>query len=189
VFEPLETDEYASDVHRWWHLSGPSPELIRTLDAGWLGGRGRVLDLGCGLGSDLAYLVAAGFTALGVDRSPVAVRRAAALHPDVRFLQADVLRLPFDGGAFGLLLDRGCFHYLPVADRTAYAVETARLLCAGGRLFLRSCLYSAGARNDITEDDLRDVFAGWRWLSVTREDLVSDTRTMPALIVLLERPA
>ena len=36
---------------------------------------------------------------------------------------------------------------------------------------------------------LRATFAGWRWLHMSREDLASDTRTMPALVVLLARPA
>ena len=185
AFEP---DEYASDVHRWWHLSGPSPELLRVLEAGWLGRRGGVLDLGCGLGSEPAYLAEQGFIAHGIELSPVAIRRATAEHPDVRFLQADALHLPFAGGAFGLLLDRGCFHYLAVSDRPKYAGEAARVLSAGGRLFLRACLYTAGTRNDITEEALRTTFAGWRWLSRSREDLRSNTRTMPALVVLLERP-
>ena len=185
AFEP---DEYASGVHRWWHLSGPSPELLRALEAGWLGRRGDVLDLGCGLGSDLAYLAERGFRALGVDLSPVAVRRATAEHPHGRFLQADALNLPFVRGTFDLLLDRGCFHYLPASNRTAYAAEAARVLRAGGRLYLRACLYTAGVRNDIDEDVLRAVFAGWRWLNLSREDLASDTRTMPAIAALLEPP-
>jgi SAM-dependent methyltransferase len=187
--EPLEPDEYASDVHRWWHRSGPSPELLRALEAGSLGRRGGVLDLGCGLGSDLAYLAEQGFMAHGIDLSPVAVRRATAEHPHVRFLQADAVNLPFVSDTFDHLLVRGCFHYLPASNRTAYAAEAARVLRAGGRLFLRACLYTAGTRNDITEEVLRATFAGWRWLRHSREDLESDTRTMPALVVLLERPA
>ncbi|MGE3601623.1 MAG: class I SAM-dependent methyltransferase, partial [Dehalococcoidia bacterium] len=147
------------------------------------------LDVGCGLGSDLSYLAAQGFTAFGVDLSPVALRRATAPHREVRFVQAEALHLPFAIGIFSLLLDRGCFHYLPASDRPAYAAEAARVLRAGGRLFLRSCLYTAGVRNDIAEDLLRTIFAGWRWLSVSREDLASDTRTMPALVTLLEPPA
>jgi SAM-dependent methyltransferase len=186
--DPVEADEYASDVHRWWHLSYPAPELLRALDAGWLGQPGRVLDLGCGLGSDLAYLAGHDFTTHGVDLSPIAVRRATSLHPDVRFLQADALRLPFAAGAFNLLLDRGCFHYGPASDRPAYAAEAERVLRAGGRLFLRTCLYTAGERNDISEAVLRATFAGWRWIDLSREELASDTRTMPALVALLERP-
>ncbi len=187
--ERFDADEYASDIYRWWHHTGPSPELRRALDAGWFGLPGRVLDLGCGLGSDLAYLAEHGFTTLGVDRSPVAVRRAAVAHPHVRFLQADALHLPVAEGAFNLLLDRGCLHYLTASDRPAYAAEAARVLGTDGRLFLRSCLYAAGVRNDIDEDSLRATFAGWRWLHMSREDLASDTRTMPALVVLLARPA
>jgi SAM-dependent methyltransferase len=185
--EPFEADAYAGDVYRWWHLSRPSPELVHVLAAGWLGREGRALDVGCGLGSDLTYLAGQGFTSFGVDLSPIAARRAAAAHPDVHFMQADALHLPLANGAFSLLLDRGCFHYLGASDRPAYAAEAKRVLRAGGRLFLRSCLYAAGVRNDIDEEVLRATFAGWRWLSQWREDLAGDTRTMPALVLLLER--
>src|SRR3712207_9506738 len=99
---PDPGDEYATEVHRWWHLSRPSPKLARALDAGSLG-------------------------------SP------------------------------GTVLDRGCFHYLERCDRGAYAAEARRVLGPGGRLFLRGCLSTAGRRNDIDEDGLREVFAAWRW--------------------------
>ena len=49
-------DEYASGEFRWWHLSEPSPELRTALDSGWLRASGRVLDVGCGLGTELAFL-------------------------------------------------------------------------------------------------------------------------------------
>jgi SAM-dependent methyltransferase len=163
-------------------------ELVRALDAGWLGAPGRVLDLGCGLGSELAFLACRGFRGVGVDLSPVALARAVARHPAVRFVRADALHLPFAAGVFDLAIDRGCFHYLLTPDRPAYAAEAARVLAPGGRLFLRACLNTAGVRNDIDEAALRKDFAGWRWRRVTYANLESDTRVMPALVALLRRP-
>jgi SAM-dependent methyltransferase len=180
-------DPYATDVHRWWSLSGPSPELVRAVAGSWLAGPGPVLDLGCGLGSDAGYLADQGFAAVGVDLSYVALRRACAAHANAGFLQADVLHLPIATGSVAALLDRGCFHYLEPSQRPAYAAETRRVLRPGGRLFLRACLNTAGKRNDIDEPGLRSVFTAWRWLSVRQGELPSDTRSMPALIVLLER--
>ena len=80
-------DPYATDVHKWWHLSRPSPELLTALDTAWLAPPGRVLDLGCGLGTELAFLAGQGFTPIGVDLSLVALQRAHALHPSVGFAQ------------------------------------------------------------------------------------------------------
>ena len=51
-----EGDPYDTDVHRWWHLSGPSPELPAAWTDGFLAPEGRVLDVGwrAGLGARMA---------------------------------------------------------------------------------------------------------------------------------------
>jgi cyclopropane fatty-acyl-phospholipid synthase-like methyltransferase len=71
-------------------LSRPSPELIAAaLGGGWLPSGGRVLDIGCGLGSEAGYLASADWQAAGIDLSEVAIARAAAGHDDAAFLRAD----------------------------------------------------------------------------------------------------
>jgi SAM-dependent methyltransferase len=181
-------DPYATDLHRWWHLSQPSPELRDALDAGWIAPPGRALDLGCGLGTEAAFLAGAGFEVVGVDLSDVALRRGRARHASVGFLQADVRCLPFVTAGFDVLLDRGCFHYLAAIDRPRYAAEARRLLRPGGRLLLRACLQTAGVWNDIDEPVLRQAFPGWRFVHVERREIPSDTRAMPALVALLSPP-
>jgi SAM-dependent methyltransferase len=147
-----EMDEYGTDAYCWWHLSAPSPELLEAIADGWITAPGRALDLGCGLGVEAAELARIGMEAAGVDLSPVAIARARTTYPDVEFRVADVRQLPFDDASFDLLLDRGCFHYLPAADRPAYEGEAWRVLRAGGRFLLRACLTSEGTRNDVPDD-------------------------------------
>ena len=53
-------DPYVRGEHYWWHLSDVPPELSAASDDGWLGPPGKVLDVGCGLGVELAYLARAG---------------------------------------------------------------------------------------------------------------------------------
>ncbi len=183
-----EPDPYGSGVCRWWHSSAPPPELVQAVADGWLRPPGLVLDLGCGLGTELAYLTERGFRGIGIDLSAVALRQAQAQHPAAAFALADVRRLPVASGCCDLLIDRGCFHYLTSdGDRVRYAAEAGRVLRAGGRLFLRACLYSAGVRNEIDERTLQRTFAGWRCLQLREAAVPSDTRTMPALIALFER--
>ena len=181
-------DPYVADTYRWWHLSGPSPELLAAEAAGALGTPGVAADLGCGLGSEIGYLAGRGWRGLGVDLSTAALARASARYPEVTFLRADVTRLPLQSGAAGLLLDRGCFHYLAAPGRARYAREAARVLRAGGRLLLRMCLTSAGVPNGLDEETIRTAFRGWRLASVDRMELVSNTRTMPAVFALLFPP-
>ncbi len=182
-------DPYDSGVHEWWHLSSPSPELLGALGDGWLSGSGRVLDLGCGLGSEIAHLAAMGVAAFGVDLSLLALKRAGELNTGLRLVRADVLRLPFSDGSFDALLDRGCFHYLSAVDRPAYAREAARVLGPGGRLLLRACLKAAGVRNDIDVEVLRRTFAQWRFRDVFQATVPSDTRPMAALVARLKLSA
>lgn len=183
----IQEDPYSSATHRWWHLSSPSPELVAAESAGQLGEPGVAVDLRCGLGSELAYLVERGWTGLGVDHSATALARAHELHPEVTFVRADVSYLPLPDAAADLLVDRGCFHYLDKPGRARYALEARRVLRAGRRLLLRMCLNSAGTPNGLDERTIAMAFEGWQVLSMGRVELESDTRTMPAVMALLAR--
>jgi SAM-dependent methyltransferase len=182
----MTADHYADGTYRWWHLSRASPELVAALADGWLNGDGRVLDVGCGLGTEAGYLASVGWRAVGIDLSAVALGRAAGSHPDAGFLRADLRRLPFRSGSFDAAVDRGCFHYLPPADRWRYAAEAKRVLRRGGKLLLRASLRSAGVRNDIDQAVILDTFGGWRIVDMERAAVPSDTRQLDYLVVRLE---
>jgi SAM-dependent methyltransferase len=182
------SDPYTEGTCQWWHLSAPSPELLDAEAAGELGRPGVAVDLGCGLGSELGYLARRGWRGFGVDLSQAALGRARARYPDVAFARADVTKLPVQSGSADLLLDRGCFHYLPAPARARYAQEAARLLRHGGLLLLRMCLNSAGTPNGLDEETIRTTFHAWQLGAIDRVDIDSDSRTMPAVVALLRRP-
>jgi SAM-dependent methyltransferase len=182
----LTADHYGNGTYQWWHLSTASPELVAALADGWLTGTGRVLDLGCGLGTEAGYLASIGWLAVGIDLSMVALARAAGLHADTRFLCADLRWLPFRRGFFDAALDRGCFHYLQPGDRPRYAAEARRVLRPGGKLLLRASLRAAGVRNDIDEAVISDAFTGWQIAGMERAAVPSDTRQLEVLVVRLQ---
>jgi hypothetical protein len=72
-------------------------------------------------------------------------------------------------------------------DRAQYAAELARVLRANGRLLLRACTTSEGKPNDVNEEEVERTFDGWRTVTMARKDIESDTHSMAALIVRLER--
>jgi SAM-dependent methyltransferase len=176
--------------YRDWHLSTPSPELLEALDSGWFPPRGRILDLGTGLGTEPTFLANRGFIVVGVDLSLVALRRAGASGRGAKFVRADARRLPFQDGTFDALLDRGCFPYVTGGDRTKYIREARRVLRPDGRLLLRACLQARGVRNDLSADLIKEMFEGlhWRIVRLEHRGIPSDTRMMDALVVWLERP-
>jgi SAM-dependent methyltransferase len=179
------SDHYADGTYRWWHLSGPSPDLRRALADGWLPSGEAVLDVGCGAGSEAGFLHQTGWRVAGVDLSAAALALAAASHPGPGYLRADLRRLPFGNAVFDAAVDRGCFHYLAAGGRQGYAAELRRVLRPGGRLLLRASLKAAGVRNDIDEHVVRSVFASWRIGHLERTRIPSDTRLLDVLMALL----
>jgi SAM-dependent methyltransferase len=129
---------YRSGTPRW-DSTEPRPELAELAR-----GRapGRVLDLGCGTGSDVLYLASLGWDATGVDFVPRAIAtarsRAAAAGSAASFTAGDVTRLRAAGvgGQFDLVIDIGCYHAIPAGRRDAYRDEVAAVTRPGGDLYL-----------------------------------------------------
>lgn len=96
-----------------WDTGRPSRELERALSEHEIP-RGRVLELGCGSGTNAVFLAQQGFEVTAIDVSPLAIDRAKAkvleAAVDVTLLAADLLDLPDLGPAFPLVFDRGVYH-------------------------------------------------------------------------------
>ena len=123
-----------------WFSTRPSPFLVRAVEAGWIGRHDRVLDVGCGAGTNVLWLSRQGLRAIGVDVAPgaisVARSRATAGGARAVFELGEATRLPFPSARFGATLDFGCFHTLPFHLRVPYATEVARVLRPGGSFLL-----------------------------------------------------
>ena len=119
-------EPYLNGTYRWWHLSEPSPELLAAETSLVAGKPGVAVDLGCGLGTEIGYLAERGWRGLGVDLSVAALAQARTRHQGAAFACADITKLPLPAGSADLLVDRGCFHYLPPAQRAGYAREAGR---------------------------------------------------------------
>jgi SAM-dependent methyltransferase len=123
-----------------WFSPTPYPPLVRAVEAGWLKPPGPVLDVGCGLGSNVLWLTTQGFQTTGIDIAPGAVEaaesRRTASDSDATFLVDDVLASRLPTGRFRGAIDSGCFHTLPVRRRSDYAASLARVLRPGATLLL-----------------------------------------------------
>jgi cyclopropane fatty-acyl-phospholipid synthase-like methyltransferase len=100
-----------------------------------------VLDVGCGQGAITRWFAEKGSIAVGVDLAESAIRAARERHEDgscrLRFLAADFCRefLPYEG-SFRIVVDRGCFHGVPVYDQNAYVRTLAAVTQEGSDYFL-----------------------------------------------------
>jgi 2-polyprenyl-3-methyl-5-hydroxy-6-metoxy-1,4-benzoquinol methylase len=179
-----------------WYHADLDPDLAAALRARGLAG-GRALDLGTGPGTQAVALAALGFTVTGTDISPTALAGAAELAAArgvaVEFVRDDVLASRLVG-PFDLVLDRGCFHVLDPGERPTYVDTVARLLVAGGLLFLKTfSVAQPGAEGPyrFTADELRDLFAARFDLRASTETIYQGPLDPPprALFSVLERRA
>ena len=100
----------------------------------------RVLDLGCGAGTDslvAAQMVGPEGRVTGIDMTPqmLAKARAAAAElgaGNVEFVDGEVERLPFEDAAFDVVISNGVIDLIP--DKDAVFGEIFRMLAPGGRL-------------------------------------------------------
>lgn len=133
-----------SDVDRWeehyqgeepppWDSGEVEPLFVQAVEAGLLP-KGRLLDLGCGTGTNARYFASLGYEVVGVDFAPTAIA-AAQKQPmeKLRFEQLDVLRDALPAGPFDVVVDRGCWHVFDAhVDRKHLAQQVAGVLREGG---------------------------------------------------------
>jgi SAM-dependent methyltransferase len=134
-FERIEAHRYTKE----WHI----PDA-----ADFAGAQGlRVLEIGCGLGTDGAQFAKAGAYYTGIDLTEAAIelarRRFECSGLQGEFRVADAENLDFADGSFDLVYSHGVLHHTP---DTARAVrEMHRVLKPGGRAVVM--LYHRGSYN------------------------------------------
>jgi SAM-dependent methyltransferase len=105
---------------------------------------GRVLDAGCGGGGMPLSLAEHADEVVGIDPidrfgdAGVRLARERGVR-NLRFLQADGMKLPFTAGSFDLVLSHAVIEH--VADAPLYLHECRRVLRPGGRVYLSTAPY------------------------------------------------
>lgn len=134
-FERVEAHRYAKE----WHI----PDA-----ADFAGSRGlRVLEIGCGLGTDGAQFAKAGADYTGVDLTDAAIdlarKRFEGSGLPGEFRVADAEHLDFADDSFDLVYSHGVLHHTP--DTARAVQEIHRVLKPGGRAIVM--LYHRGSYN------------------------------------------
>lgn len=124
-----------------WDTGITPPEVVEAIEGPEALPPGRALDLGCGTGTNVRYLVERGWRAVGVDFSSRAIAEARRRSEGVagaEFLEGDVTRLAELGvrGPFDFVLDIGCFHSVPMRRRDAYVDAVAAVARPGARMMI-----------------------------------------------------
>lgn len=103
-----------------------------------------ILDLGCGDGTRLNLLAESNKTAVGIDLSQTAIKMARSSYPNLRFLKADLERIPLEDESFDLIYSAFVLEHL--SNSKQVIKEVIRVLKKDGFLVLIAPNYGAPNR-------------------------------------------
>ena len=119
-----------------WVTGTAGTHIVRVVTEGIVKHGNRVLDVGCGYGTDIVFMALQGVQAVGLDTASEALAKGRTLAETygtvVAWTQGDSLTLPYASETFDAIVDQGCFHHIQPDRRQRYAAEMGRVLRAGG---------------------------------------------------------
>jgi 2-heptyl-1-hydroxyquinolin-4(1H)-one methyltransferase len=162
-----QAPEMGQGIRPPWSLGGPQPEIAALIDAGAF--HGEILDAGCGEGATSLYLAERGFTTVGLDQSPTAIKLAREEATrrglgNASFAVADISTFTGYDGRFGTIVDSTLFHSMPVELRQGYQESIARAAAPGASYFVLvfdSTTVPTGRVNPVTAEELREVVGAY----------------------------
>lgn len=95
----------------------------------------KILDVGCGTGNLVKFLLKNNFDAYGIDLSSEAVKFARKISKK-RFIKANATKLPFKKNCFDLIVAKSLVEHLTKSEAKLFISEAKRILASGGMLLL-----------------------------------------------------
>ena len=115
----------------------PFEQQILEMFAARLGvGSGLLCDLGCGPGQIARYFHDRGLQIVGVDLSAGMLKEARKFHPGIRFLKANMKKLPFKNGELAGIVGFFSLCHIPRWEIPSVLAELKRSLRPSGSLLL-----------------------------------------------------
>jgi SAM-dependent methyltransferase len=168
----LGTREFFDAVERHRYAEY-APWMPRVMAFEKFGGK-RLLEIGCGMGTDLLQFARGGAHCIGIDLTPRSVEitrhRFALYGADGSFMISDGEHLPFRSESFDVVYSNGVLHHTP--DTAGAIREVHRVLRPGG--IAKVMLYHRNSLNYWVEIILRRGLIGGEFLrGRSAEDIMS----------------
>ena len=159
-FDPIWDEIYGSGMHPRAPYDFVASFVFRNAQKNMPRGEIKILEIGCGTGSNLWFLALEGFDVYGVDGSESAVdsakKRLKEYNKPADLRVADFIKLPYDNSQFDLVIDRGALTCTGTSTMKKAIEEVHRVLKPEGKFLYNpisdtDTSYRAG---DYSEDDL-----------------------------------
>lgn len=129
----------------------PDLKIFRS----YLGEKPRVLDIGCGVGSDAKYLASAGCAIVGIDLSEAMIAEAKRHVGGVEFLVKDFRDVDYPPATFDGIWCNTVFQHIPIKDQDAFLGKVGVLLKTGGAVYIS---VKRSAEADDSEGWVKETF-------------------------------
>lgn len=132
---PEQWNQRYAEGNTPWDNQQPDNELKRVIEQ-FSVAPCRMLELGCGTGTNALWLAEQRFDVTAFDLSSLAIEqavaKAAVSNAKIRFVQADVFDLPDLGEPFPFVFDRGVYHCVRRFSAARFAEVVATLTASEG---------------------------------------------------------
>ncbi len=132
--EDVDWEKLYQDDFTPWDAKKPDSHLMELV-AEKIAQPCRMLELGCGTGTNAVWLAKQGFEVIATDLSETALKLARAKEDSglCTFIHADFLKEPVPGADFKFIFDLGCFHGIGrKEDRALFARKASECLVDEG---------------------------------------------------------
>lgn len=164
----------SSDAHK---NDYPNEDVIRFAFK-YLNFNDRVLDLGCGWGNNLQFLVDNGYEPYGIDISPTSCQHCHSITPNV--IQGSFSQLPYQSDYFSGVIDRNSIQCNDLPTVRAAIKEVYRVIAESGYFYSIilsdtnkpedfHAYYLRDGKSKLSEDDIFDIYSCFDSLDVDRE--------------------
>jgi SAM-dependent methyltransferase len=137
----LELNRYPSDILVSWVFNNKFSSGLKCLD------------IGCGYGNNLRFLLENGFDAVGIDNSEFVINLIKNEFKDRVFIKS-IISTNFNDKSFDILIDRQSIQHNSVNDLVAIYNECQRLLKDDGFFF---CNFNLSKGNRVSKANIDEI--------------------------------
>lgn len=151
-----------------------------------VGGNGRVLELGCGVGQNCDYLREKGFEVVGIDLSEALLSEARKRFSKIKFEKMDARKLRFEEKSFDAVFAIGLFHHLNKGEQEKTIKKIERILKPDRVFFVAAKASKENEEKQLNE--LKKLFEGSKFkildAFIDEKNMASEVHTQKFVNVL-----